>query len=284
MQKLFTIFTPTYNRAHTLSRLYESLKNQTNKNFIWLIVDDGSCDDTKSLVQTFQLENIIEINYIFQANKGKHFAVNAGLRQTETDFFCVIDSDDYLAINAIAEMELLADKIIANDNVGAFTFIHYESNVAYDQSKYGSREWIDFERINYEWEFPGEMVFCFKTKIHQQFYFPEFEGEKFCQESLVFRRIERKYKVLVTDKVLAFGDYLEDGLSKNFYKLLLKNPNSSLLNLQERFQDKLSDEEKFNLAKTYWDIASKTNQSFTKRFFGINPLLILKVLINKHKK
>jgi len=128
------------------------------------------------------------------------------------------------------------------------------------------------------------MTFCLKTKIHQQFYFPEFEGEKFCQESLVFRRIERKYKVLVTDKVLAFGDYLEDGLSKNFYKLLLKNPNSSLLNLQERFQDKLSDEEKFNLAKTYWDIASKSNQPFMKRFFGINPFLILRILINKHKK
>ncbi|UQB67755.1 glycosyltransferase family A protein [Epilithonimonas zeae] len=283
MQK-FTIFTPTFNRAYILSKLYNSLKNQTNKNFIWSIVDDGSSDETKTLVQEFQNENLFEVQYTFQENKGKHFAVNNGLRNTKTEFFCVIDSDDYLAENAIEEMDSLSDKIKRDYQIAGFTFIRFSDNIDFDKEKYGKKEWIVSGRATYDWEFPGEMIYCYKTKIHQQFYFPEFEGEKFCSESLIYRRIERKYKILFTDKVLAFGDYLQDGLMKNYYQLLLKNPQSSLLNIKERFQDKLSPEEKLSQAKTYWDIASKTNISFLEKFFRINPFLILKVLINKHKK
>lgn len=284
MNKKITIFTPTYNRSYTLTKLYESLKRQTSKNFVWSIVDDGSTDDTKNLIESFQKENCIEIHYLFQQNRGKHVAVNLGLRNAETDFFCVIDSDDYLSENAVSEMEELSSRIWANDEIAAFTFIHFQSDYKFDKNKYGSYEKVVFGGVKYEWEFPGEMVFCFKTKVHQQFYFPEFENEKFCPESLVFRRIERQYKILVTDKVLAFGDYLEDGLSKSFYKLLLKNPQSALLNIKERLQDKLTGVQKIELAKTYWDIASKTKRPFKEKFFGINPLLILQVLIQNQIK
>lgn len=284
MQKFLTVFTPTYNRAYILPKLYESLKNQSNKNFIWLIVDDGSSDNTKELVQKFEDENKIEIQYIFQENRGKHFAVNNGLRTTKTDFFCVVDSDDFLAENAVSEMELLSHKIKNDDQIAGFTFIRFSEKVKFDKDKYGKKEWLVSGSADYDWEFPGEMIYCFKTKIHQQFYFPEFEGEKFCPESLVFRRIERKFKILFTDKVLAFGDYLEDGLMSNYYQLLLRNPKSSLLNIREKFQDKLTSDQKMDLAKTYWDIASKSNVSFKDKFFGISPILILKVLINKFKK
>lgn len=284
MQKFLTIFTPTYNRAYILPKLYNSLKNQANKNFVWLIVDDGSSDETKTLVQSFKNEKHIEIQYVFQENKGKHFALNNGLRNTKTEFFCVIDSDDYLAENSIEEIEVLSKKIESDNQIAGFTFIRFSEKTDFDKEKYGKKEWIVSGRAEYDWEFSGEMIYCYKTKIHQQFYFPEFEGEKFCSESLIYRRIERKYTILFTDKVLAFGDYLEDGLMSNYYQLLLKNPKSSLLNIKERFQDKLSSEEKLNQAKTYWDIASKTKASFTEKFFGINPLLILKVLINKYRK
>ncbi|PZU82693.1 MAG: glycosyltransferase family 2 protein [Chryseobacterium sp.] len=281
MQK-FTIFTPTFNRAYILPKLYNSLKYQTNKNFIWLIVDDGSFDETKALVQEFQDENQFDIHYIFQENKGKHFAVNNGLRNAKTEFFCVIDSDDYLAEDAIEEMEKLSSKIKEDSKVAGFAFIRFSEKEDIDKSLFGRKEWLTGES-DYKWEIHGEMTYCFKTKIHQEFYFPEFEGEKFCQESLVFRRIERKYRILFTDKVLAYGDYLEDGLMKNYYQLLLKNPKGSLLNIKERLQyDKVSSEEKMKLAKTYWDIASKTHRSFGEKFFGISPFLILKMLINKY--
>jgi glycosyltransferase involved in cell wall biosynthesis len=284
MQKFVTIFTPTFNRAYILSKLYDSLKNQANKSFVWLIVDDGSSDETKNLVQQFQNESQIEIRYIFQENKGKHIAVNNGLRNTKTEFFCVVDSDDYLTENAVEEMEILSNKIKNDKQIAGFTFIRFSEKTDFDKEKYGKKEWIVSGRAEYDWEFPGEMIYCYKTKIHQQFYFPEVAGEKFCSESLVYRRIERKYKVLFTDYVLAFGDYLEDGLMNNYYQLLLKNPKSSLLNIKERFQDKLSESERMSLANTYWDIASKTKQSFIVRFFGINPVFIFRSRINKGKK
>ncbi|SHK28752.1 glycosyltransferase family A protein [Epilithonimonas mollis] len=280
MEKFLTIFTPTYNRAYILPKLYESLKNQAYKNFVWLIVDDGSSDETKTLVQRFQRENNIEIRYIHQENKGKHFAVNQGLRNTKTDFFCVIDSDDHLAENAVEEMKELSGKVINNPGIAGFAFIRLSEKEKIDHRSFGQKEWLSGDS-DYDWKVPGEMMYCCKTKVHQQFYFPEFGGEKFCPESLVYRRIERKYKILVTDKVLAFGDYLEDGLTSSYYQLLLKNPRSSLLNIRERFRDNLSEEEKMSLARIYWDIASKTDQSFTTKFFGINPFLILKMLINK---
>lgn len=282
MKKNITIFTPTYNRAYILTKLYNSLKNQMYKNFVWLIVDDGSSDETKNLVQRFQDENQIEIRYVFQENKGKHFAVNNGLRNTETEFFAVVDSDDYLAENALEEMELLSNKIKNENQIAGFTFIRFSEKIVFDKEKYGKKEWLVSGRAEYDWEFPGEMGYCFKTKIHQQFFFPEFEGEKFCSESLIYRRIERKYKILFTDKVLAFGDYLDDGLMNNYYQLLLRNPKGSLLNIKERFKDQLSQEEKLELAKTYWDIASKTNRPFGEKFLKINPFFILKVLINKY--
>lgn len=284
MENFLTIFTPTFNRAFILPKLYKSLVNQSNKNFVWLIVDDGSSDNTRDLIREFQTENKIEIEYIFQENRGKHFAVNNGLRNAKTEFFSVIDSDDFLTDNAIAEMEKLCNKIRRDDQIAGFTFIRFSEKTEFDKGKYGQKEWLVSGRANYEWEFPGEMTYCFKTKIHRQFFFPEFEGEKFCPESLVLRRIERIYNILFTDQVLAFGDYLEGGLMSNYYQLLIKNPKSSLLNIKERFQDSLSKKEKLDLAKNYWDIASKSGASFKDKFFGISPFLILKVLINKYRK
>lgn len=283
MEKFVTIFTPTYNRAYILPKLYKSLTNQSNRDFVWLIVDDGSSDETKNLVQQFQSEKLIEIQYIYQENKGKHFAVNNGLRNAETAYFTVIDSDDFLADDAVEEMKALSVKIINDQTIAGFSFIRFSETATFDKDDYGTKEWLTGDS-DYDWQITGEMTYCFKTEIHKQFMFPEFEGEKFCPESLVFRRIERKFKILFTDKVLAFGDYLEDGLMSNYYQLLIKNPKSSLLNIKEKFQDDLSDDEKFYLAKNYWDIASKSGAKFKDRFFGISPFLILKVLLDKRKK
>ena len=284
MEKFLTIFTPTYNRAYILPKLYESLVKQSDKNFIWLIVDDGSSDHTKNIIDVFKKENKIEIQYIFQENKGKHFAVNNGLRNTKTAFFSVIDSDDFLAERAIAEMQILSEKIKEKPEVAGFTFIRFSEKTEFDREKYGMKEWLVSGSATYDWEFPGEMVYCLKTEIHKKFLFPEFDGEKFCPESLVFRRIERQFKILFTDKVLAFGDYLPDGLMSNYYHLLIKNPKSSLLNIKEKLQDKLTPDQKMDLAKTYWDIASKSQLPVKEKIFGIGPFLILKVLINKYTK
>ena len=91
-----TIFTPAYNRGDTLSRLYESLKKQSNKNFQWVVVDDGSIDNTKELIENWKKENILNIIYVYQENSGKMRAINRGVELAEGEFFFIVDSDDYI--------------------------------------------------------------------------------------------------------------------------------------------------------------------------------------------
>lgn len=98
---MITVFTPTYNRENTLARLYESLKEQTYKDFEWLIVDDGSTDSTSSLIQKFQEENIIQIRYYYTSNGGKHRAINFGVKKANGELFFIVDSDDYVMPNVL---------------------------------------------------------------------------------------------------------------------------------------------------------------------------------------
>ena len=99
-----TVFTPAYNRAYTLGRLYESLLKQTDKRFCWLIVDDGSTDQTEELVSNWIKENRIDIEYYKQENQGKPAAHNTGVELTKTELFTCVDSDDYLTDNAVGEI------------------------------------------------------------------------------------------------------------------------------------------------------------------------------------
>ncbi len=111
--KTLTVFTPAFNRAHLLIRLYESLCNQTCQDFNWLIVDDGSTDETKALVSKWIEENKIPIAYIYQENQGKHVAINTALNKASTLYFFTVDSDDYLKDNAI---ELILKKLETIEN------------------------------------------------------------------------------------------------------------------------------------------------------------------------
>ena len=102
---LATVFTPTYNRARLLKRLYESLKEQSDKDFEWIIVDDGSKDNTEEVVQGFIKEKSIPIKYLKKENEGKHIAINVGCDMAEGELFFIVDSDDYIPKEAIEEVK-----------------------------------------------------------------------------------------------------------------------------------------------------------------------------------
>ena len=97
-----TVFTPTFNRAHTLARVYESLQRQTSRDFRWLVVDDGSTDDTRTLVERWQASADFAVEYVFQENRGKHSAHNAAVARATTELFMIVDSDDELLPRAVA--------------------------------------------------------------------------------------------------------------------------------------------------------------------------------------
>ncbi|MCS2864766.1 glycosyltransferase family 2 protein [Bacteroides thetaiotaomicron] len=106
---MVTVFTPTYNRAYILNDLYQSLCRQTCRKFEWLIVDDGSTDNTEGLVASWLDEGKMSLRYIKQPNGGKHRAINKGIQEANGDLFFIVDSDDYLAKNAIERILFFMD-------------------------------------------------------------------------------------------------------------------------------------------------------------------------------
>lgn len=257
METLITIFTPAYNRAHTLPRLYESLLKQTNKNFEWLIVDDGSTDGTQSLIAQYITDNKINIRYIYQNNGGKHRAINRGVGEANGDYFLVVDSDDFLANHCVEECYKMIYDVYEDNTISGFTFIRTFTDAKIDCNKVGKFRSFDFSE--YQWDdVKGEMSFCYKTSVLRQYPFPDFEEEKFCPESLIHNRIGHRYKVLYTDRILAFGDYLEGGLTSNYYKLLINNPRYAMLWYSEKIKTPhFRKVQKETYANGYWDIALK---------------------------
>lgn len=228
---LITIFTPTYNRAHTLERLYQSLKNQTTADFEWLIVDDGSTDNTESLISGYIAEKVIPIQYIKTENRGKSSAVNTGVRHAGGELFFIVDSDDYIMPTAIKQIckswdmldskELYAGLCFRKENYSTQKIIGHpfpkhelKSNSLEMAYKYGIME---------------DKAEVFATEVLKKYPFPSIPGEKFVPEAYIWNKIAEKYSLYYVDESIYMCDYLEDGYSKNFKKNLQNNPEGFLL-------------------------------------------------------
>lgn len=276
---LFTVFTPTYNRSYLLDRLFQSLMKQTVRNFEWLIVDDGSTDETEELVSHFISTADFPVRYIKQKNQGKHIAINTALKNAKGRWYMPIDSDDFVSNNCLEVCQELAVKA-SHQEFGGFTFIHAPEDMVGKESDFGSKRWTDYNR--YEWSFAGEMVYVLKMEVAKKYPFPVFEGERFCQESVQLIPIIKKHKILFSDYLLAFGEYLEDGLSQNLYQRLLENPRYAMLSFRTKLNAAKTSSEKEELANNYWDIALKNeNIPWIEKLVGLNLKWTFRVFRNK---
>lgn len=220
---MITIMTPTYNRANLLNRLYDSLKKQANRDFEWLIVDDGSTDDTKDVVGQFVSEKEINIKYIYQDNKGKAMAFNVGVENAKGELFLCVDSDDFLAENALEIIEKCSKEIKTEDVAGI---------LALKQDLHGRFLGDNLPEIKYSSTFNlsekygclGEWSLIFKTHILIENLFPEIPDEKFITECVIYDKIAEKYKMLLLSEVITICEYQQDGLTGNIVKNMLKNP------------------------------------------------------------
>ena len=221
-----TVFTPTYNRAHTLPVLYESLKRQTSKDFVWLIVDDGSTDTTEELVSGWIKENIVQIVYEKQENGGKMKAHNRGAELCDTELFVCVDSDDFLTGNAVSA---IIEKWKVTPNKESLSGI-----IAYRAIKNQEGEFkvvCRFPYLNdaklyllYRDGFNGDTTIIFRTEILKQFPFPIFEGEKFIPETIMYNQMDRRYNWTLMDEALTLCEYMPDGYTQNSKNLYNKNP------------------------------------------------------------
>jgi len=230
----FTVFTPTYNRAKELIHVYNSLLNQTYKNFEWLIVDDGSSDDTKEIVESWIDEDKLSINYIYKKNGGKHTAHNLGVKNAKGEFFLIFDSDDTCVKNAL-EIFLKSWDSMDEEKKASFSGItclcqDYGGNIIGDAFK---ENIVDEYPIYIMPYMKGEKWGFHKTDIVKNFLFPEYQNEKFMAESLVWNRISSIYKVRHINTPLRNYNYLSSGLSANSLKIRLLSPKGTRLFYEE---------------------------------------------------
>lgn len=219
--KMLTIFTPTYNRAYLLPRLFNSLCGQTNKNFEWLIIDDSSTDDTKSVVNEFiKKTNDFNIRYYCQPHGGKHRAINKALGLAEGEYFFIVDSDDYLTEDSVELIYQWTASVEGMENIAAVSGLRKQSNnVIYggDFLSGSDKEYIDagnLERKKYH--LTGDKAEVYKTDILRNHLFPEFEGEYFVTEAVCWDAIAADgYKIRWFNKPIYICDYLEHGLTKS---------------------------------------------------------------------
>jgi glycosyltransferase involved in cell wall biosynthesis len=233
----FTVFTPTLNRAHTLSRVYESLKSQTFQDFEWLIVDDGSSDGTGELVEEWQQQAAFPIRYIWQENGGKHRARNRGVREARGEFFFTWDSDDESIPDALERMKACWDDIPAEKHpffAGVTGLCVMKDSGAVVGSRF-PRDIFDSDMfaIREKYRITGEKCGFQRTEVMREFPFPEIAGERFITESVVWYRIARKYKTRFFNQILRIYDQQPNGLSAAGIRHLVESPRGKLMSFRE---------------------------------------------------
>lgn len=231
MGHLITIFTPTYNRESYLKILYDSLKKQKIKNFQWVIVDDGSVDNTKLLIDSFIQESLFPIIYKKVVNGGKMKAINIGLDLADGEYFFIVDSDDYLTEDATELMELYSKEL--PKEFGGLVFRKH--NIAGDNFPEFPKEIIDSNPVDifYNKNILGDKAEVFKTEILNRFRFPEISGEKFIPEGLIWNRIGKEYNLRYINKAIYNFEYIEGGYTKGFKEVMKKNPKGFALYYKE---------------------------------------------------
>lgn len=272
-KEMITLFTPTYNRAPLLPRLYQSLLNQSNANFEWIIVDDGSTDNTETIVNHFTTEAKINIVYQKQENKGKHFAINRGVELAKGDYFFIVDSDDLLPAKSIETVFNLINTAKKLPSFGGVS----GTLVMPDGKSVGNNNfesiYCDSIQIRTKYKIEGDLAEVFKTEVLKEFPFPEIEKEKFCPEVLVWNRIAQKYKLYYTDNPIYIAEYQLDGLTAKIVKIRMNAPMATMLTYSELAKCKIPLSQKIRATINYWRFAFNSNQSFGTKIKRVNPIL-----------
>ena len=225
IHKMLTVFTPSYDRAHLLSRLYSSLKNQTCQDFIWLIVDDGSKDDTETLVSTWQEENNgFEVRYVFKENGGMHTAHNVAYDMIDTELNVCIDSDDYMPDDAV-EIILRTWKEARDDSLAGLVGLDVDTN----GQLVGSGFKQDEKRVTLSGFYArggrGDKKLVLRTSVVNQYpRYPQFEGERLVPLGTLYTLIDQKYELQTVKDPLVIVEYQEAGSSNTILKQYRESP------------------------------------------------------------
>lgn len=300
----FTIFTPTYNRGDVLYRLYESIKLQNFKDFEWIIVDDGSTDNTSEILEKItKNENSIKIKYIKKENGGKHTAINLGVKVAKGDFFFIVDSDDYLPEDALSIIFEYVEQIKNNRHYAGVAGLR-GSNANNPWNNFGTgkqrtknqsyldKEYIDATSFEYRYKYKilGDRAEVVRTSILKKHPLPSYADEKFMTEGVLWSSLAHEgYLFRWFNKVVYITEeYRNDGLTKNISEIHRKSPkgvreyNNLLASCQE-----LPFFVRFKAGVKYFEFGKYTTNGTTELFknfkwkFMLLPCFIVSLLRSK---
>lgn len=274
MQKMnqLTIFTPAYNRAYILPELYNSLIRQTDRRFKWMVIDDGSTDNTKELVERWKKDKEIDITYIYQKNSGKAAAHNRAAALCDTDLFTCVDSDDQLTDDAVAVTLKAARKL--KNRIG----------LVFKKKKHSGEiisRWPDELRISTlkeaysKYGAAGDTMLVYRTQELKKFEFPSFSGEKFVPEAYLYDKLDQEGKLLFIHKALYICDYLSDGYTRSMSRIIRENPQGYLAFIEQRLYMDESMKERLmdTIRYTAISISSKRREMIRQSVYPILTFL-----------
>lgn len=276
-----SILTPTYNRAGLLNKLYKSLVENTKYDveIEWLIMDDGSTDNTSEEVEKFIKENKFDIQYYSQENKGKMIAINNLIGYATGDLIIECDSDDYFKSNAFLTIENTYNEM--DENTYALCYLKYDQNECNIGNLFRQKETTMFDLYFKQGE-DGEKVLVYNAKIRKQFNYELENDEKFITEARMYHKMDLQYKIKCFNEPVMICEYQEEGYSKNITEVFKKNPFGYYQYFKEIFEHNFKGvllNKRIYAIKHYILFSVLTNQTFKesiKQIKGsINKILFL---------
>jgi glycosyltransferase involved in cell wall biosynthesis len=222
---MLTIVTPTYNRKKEIRSLYDSLKKQNRIDFIWLIVDDGSTDNTKEYINEIKDRSAFNIQYFYKSNEGKHIAINFALTLIKTDLFMIVDSDDHLTNDATEIVYRDWWGISHSDDICGMCYLKGFNENCVVGEKFVRYSCID-TYINYRINsgVRGDKAEVWKTSAFENLRFPQFAEEKFFGEAYLWVQASANKKMYFKNEIIYICEYLDGGLTKLGRQLRIRTP------------------------------------------------------------
>lgn len=269
---MITIFTPTYNRAHLLPRVFNSLLQQVSKDFEWVVVDDGSSDNTEVLFPDFKNKADFPIQYFKQKNGGKHRAINKGVSMANGDFIIILDTDDFLSPEAVSFVKEKTQNLTTKDTAGIAGRRIYQDGKITGSNNFDFIHCTSLD-IRYKYHVTGDLVEVFKTEVLKEFPFPEIEEERFCPEALVWNRIAQKYPLDFYNQGFYVTEYLPGGLTEKIVRIRMTSPIASMIHYAELASYQIPFKEKIKASINFWRFSFNSKMGFGSKLKQTNPLM-----------
>ena len=289
-----SVITPTYNRGHLLQRCYDSLCSQADMDFEWIIVDDGSTDNTEAIVNSFP-KAPFSITYEKKENGGKHTALKSAHSYIHGEYVLILDSDDYLTCNAIQVVRQAWTSYADRTDIGIVTFLKGACETEPNCTASTPNVPVDILRYKRTIIHSSDCCEVIRADLFRKYPFPVFQGERFIAECALWNRVALTHKCVYINKVIYICEYLEGGLTDSGRAMRIRNPRGGMFTSQLRMSPNnfFSQRIKYGLLYccygffanlTYIEILKATNHRLFTIFCMIPGFIIYRILKKKHTK